>query len=401
MKKMRIAYGQSIHGRNEIKAVNTVLKTSTQMGNNVFKFEKKVSKLFNKKYGLMVNSGTSALFLALESIDLPRYSEVITPVLTFSTTISSIVKNNLIPVFIDVKKNTYCIDESKIEKMISKNTKVISVPNLIGNIPNWQAIYKIAKKYKLIIIEDSADTLGAKYNNISTGKFSDISITSFYGSHIINCAGNGGMVCFNNIKYYKKAKLLRSWGRNSSLFQESEKIKNRFNVYLNNIPYDAKFVFSEIGYNLEPSEIGAAFGLEQLKKLNKNISLRERNFILHNNFFKKYSQWFDLPQQSNKVNTGWLAYPLKVKKNKYFDRRALQIFLEKNNIQTRVIFTGNILRQPGFKKIKKRINKQGYPIADDVMRGGFMIAVHHGLNLKMIKYIYSKFEEFMKIKCKN
>ena len=115
MKKMRIAYGQSIHGRNEIKAVNTVLKTSTQMGNNVFKFEKKVSKLFNKKYGLMVNSGTSALFLALESIDLPRYSDVITPVLTFSTTISSIVKNNLIPVFIDVKKNTYCIDESKIE----------------------------------------------------------------------------------------------------------------------------------------------------------------------------------------------------------------------------------------------------------------------------------------------
>mgnify|MGYP001308424187 FL=1 len=400
MKKIRVTYGLSVHDENEIKAVNAVLKTSTQMGKNVFNFEKKISKLFQKKYGLMVNSGTSALFLALESLGLPRYSEVITPVLTFSTTVSSIIKNNLIPVFIDVKENTYCIDESKIENLISKKTKVISVPNLIGNIPDWQVIYKIAKKYKLIIIEDSADALGAKYNSISTGKFSDISITSFYGSHIINCAGNGGMVCFNNVKYYKKAKLLRSWGRNSSLFQESEKIKNRFNISLNNIPYDSKFVFSEIGYNFEPSEIGAAFGLEQLKKLNKNISLRERNFKLHNNFFKKYSQWFNLPQQLNKVKTGWLAYPLKIKKNKYFDRRALQIFLEKNNIQTRVIFTGNILKQPGFKKIKKRITKEGYPVADDVMRGGFMIAVHHGLDLKMINYIYSKFDKFMKIKCK-
>ena len=145
MKKIRVTYGLSIHDESEIKAVNRVLKTSTQMGKNVFNFEKKISKLFKKKYGLMVNSGTSALFLALESIDLPRYSEVITPVLTFATTVSSIIKNNLIPVFVDVKKNTYCIDESKIEKMISKKTKAISIPNLIGNIPNWQEIYRIAK----------------------------------------------------------------------------------------------------------------------------------------------------------------------------------------------------------------------------------------------------------------
>jgi len=400
MKKIRVPYGLSVHGKNEIKAVNAVLKTSTQMGRNVFSFEKKISKLFLKKYGLMVNSGTAALFLALESLNLPKNSEVITPVLTFATTVSSIVKNNLIPVFIDVKKDTYCIDETKIEKMISKNTKVISVPNLLGNIPNWKEIYKIAKKHKLIILEDSADTLGAKKNKVSTGKYSDISITSFYGSHIINCAGNGGMVCFNNEKYYKKAKLLRSWGRSSSLFNDSEKIENRFNIYLDGIPYDAKFVFSEIGYNCEPSEIGAAFGLEQLKSLNENIALRERNFKLHNNFFSKYSKWFDLPQQSNKIKTGWLAYPLKVKKNKFFDRRTLQNFLEKNNIQTRVIFTGNILKQPGFKKIKKRIVKNGYPVADDVMKGGFLIAIHHGLDLKMIKYIYKKFDEFFKIKIK-
>ena len=151
--------------------------------------------------------------------------------------------------------------------MISKKTKVICIPNLIGNIPNWIIINKIARKYNLLIIEDSADALGSKIRKKSTGLYSDISITSFYGSHIINCAGNGGMGCFNNIKYYNKAKLLRSWGRSSSLFKDSEKIDNRFNIKINNIDYDAKFIFTEIGYNFEPSEIGASYGLILLKKL--------------------------------------------------------------------------------------------------------------------------------------
>ena len=246
----------------------------------------------------MVNSGSSAIMLAMEALNLPRGSEVITPSLTFSTTVSYIVKNNLIPVFVDVKEGTYCIDEEKIEKLITKKTKAIVAPHLMGNIVNWSRLYKKLKKKNITIIEDSADTLGATFKGKSTGYYTDISITSFYGSHIINCAGNGGMVCFNDKNLYIKAKLLRSWGRSSSLYDEkSEKIENRFNIKLDGIQYDKKFVFEKIGHNLEPSELGAAFGLVQLKKLKDNIKKREINFKIHSKFFGKFNKYFILPKQ--------------------------------------------------------------------------------------------------------
>ena len=267
---LRVPYGLSVHGKEEIRAVLRVLKTSTQMGKNVALLEKKVAKMFNKKFGLMVNSGSSSIMLAMEVLNFPKGSEIITPALTFGTTVSYIVKNQLVPVFADVKEGTYCINEDEIKKLITKKTKAIVAPHLLGNIVNWEKISKYLKKRKILIIEDSADTIGATYKNKSTGYYADVSITSFYGSHIMNCAGNGGMVCFNNKSHYLRAKLLRSWGRSSSLYNEkSEQIENRFNIYLDNIQYDKKFVFSEIGHNVEPSEMGAAFGLEQLKKIKK------------------------------------------------------------------------------------------------------------------------------------
>ena len=250
--------------------------------------KKKISELFDKKYGLMVNSGSSALLLAYEVLPIPKGSNIITPVLTFATTVSSIIKAGFIPNFVDVDNRSFCIDEKKIIKSINNKTKAISVPNLLGNLPNWKLIKKIAKKYNLIIIEDSADALGSKIGNVSSGKFTDISITSFYGSHIINCAGNGGYVGFNNKKLYNRAKLLRSWGRSSSLYDEnSEKIENRFDIFIDGIQYDKKFVFEELGYNFEPSEIGAAFGLVQLKQLNKNLKIRTKIFKNHTKFFNK------------------------------------------------------------------------------------------------------------------
>lgn len=396
---IRVPYGQSVHGNDEIKAVTKVLKNSTQMGKNVQQFEKKISKLFSKKYGLMVNSGSSAILLAMEVLNLPKNSEIITPTLTFSSTVSYIIKNNLIPVFVDVKEGTYCMDEDKVKKLINKNTKAIIAPHLIGNLVNWEKIYKMLKKKNIIIIEDSADTLGATYKNKSSGKYTDISITSFYGSHIINCAGNGGMACFNDKKLYTKAKLLRSWGRSSSLYDEkSEKIENRFNIKLDGIPYDKKFVFEKIGHNLEPSEIGAAFGLVQLKKLRKNIESREKNFNIHNKFFEKYKEFFILPKKLLNSKSGWLAYPLTIRENSYFNRKEMQIYLEKRNIQTRVVFTGNILRQPGFKKIKRIETKGGYPQSDNVMKNGILIACHHGLSKKMTKHIHKTVENFIKYK---
>ena len=396
---IRVPYGKSVHGQQEIKAVLNVLKSSTQMGKNVTTFEKKIAKLFNKKYGLMVNSGSSALLLAMEVLDLPEGSEVITPALTFSTTVSYIVKNKLIPVFVDVEEGTYCINENKIKSLITKKTRAIVAPHLMGNIVNWKKLAPFLKKKKIIIIEDSADTLGATYKNKSTGHYADISITSFYGSHIINCAGNGGMVCFNDKRKYIKAKLLRSWGRSSSLFDEnSEKIENRFNIKLDGIQYDKKFVFEKIGHNLEPSELGAAFGLIQLKKLKSNLRKRETNFKIHSNFLKKYSKYFILPKQLPGSRSGWLAYPITIKDKVPFTRTEMQIFLEKKNIQTRVVFTGNILRQPGFKNIKAKKDKKGYPEADKVMRNGILIACHHGLTRSMILHIHRSIDQFIKLK---
>tara|TARA_Y100000816_G_C26054804_1_gene553391 strand:- start:134 stop:1345 length:1212 start_codon:yes stop_codon:yes gene_type:complete len=396
-KYLRVPYGLSVHGKDEINAVTKVLNSTTQMGKNVSVFEKKIAKLFSKKYGLMVNSGSSALMLAMETLDIPEGSEVITPALTFSTTVGYIVRNKLIPVFVDVKEGTYCIDENKIKNLITKKTRAIVAPHLMGNIVNWEKIAPMLKKRGILIIEDSADTLGATYKNKPTGHYADISITSFYGSHIINCAGNGGMVCFNDKKKYIKAKLLRSWGRSSSLFDEkSEKIENRFNIELDGIQYDKKFVFEKIGHNLEPSELGAAFGLVQLKKLKKNLQKREINFKLHTNYLKKYSKYFILPKQLPLSKSGWLAYPITITKDAPFTRTQLQIFLEKKNIQTRVVFTGNILRQPGFKNIKAKRNKSGYPEADKVMKNGILIACHHGLTSKMINHIHKSIDEFIK-----
>ena len=395
-KNLRVPYGLSVHGNDEIKAVIKVLKSSTQMGKHVSIFEKKISKLFSKKYGLMVNSGSSALLLAMETLGIPKGSEVITPALTFSTTVGYIVRNKLIPVFVDVEEGTYCINENKIKDLITKKTKAIVAPHLMGNIVNWERLAPMLKRKGILIIEDSADTLGATHKGKSTGHHADISITSFYGSHIINCAGNGGMVCFNDKKQYIKAKLLRSWGRSSSLFDEkSEKIENRFNIKLDGISYDKKFVFEKIGHNLEPSELGAAFGLVQLKKLKTNLRKREINFNLHTKFLKKYSKYFILPKQLPRSKSGWLAYPITITENAPFSRTQMQIFLEKKNIQTRVVFTGNILRQPGFKNIKAKKDKKGYPEADKVMKNGILIACHHGLTRAMIKHIHNSIDEFL------
>ena len=398
---IRVPYGLSVHGNEEIQAVLKVLKTSTQMGKNVATLEKKVAKMFNKKYGLMMNSGSSSIMIAMEVLNFPKGSEIITPALTFGTTVSYIVRNQLIPVFADVKEGTYCIDENQIKKLITKKTRAIVAPHLLGNIVNWEKISRILRNKKILIIEDSADTIGATYKGKSTGYHADVSITSFYGSHIINCAGNGGMVCFNNKKHYLKAKLLRSWGRSSSLYDEkSEKIENRFNIYLDGIQYDKKFVFSEIGHNLEPSEMGAAFGIEQLKKLNKNINTRIKNFNILTKFLKKYDDFFILPQQLVGSRTAWLAYPLTIKSNAPFSRTEMQIFLEKKNIQTRVVFTGNILRQPGFKNIKARSTNKGYPEADKVMKNGILIGCHQGMSKKMLNHLKNSIEEFINLKKK-
>ena len=395
----KIYYGRAVYDNKEINAVLKVLKKdslSLTDGKNVKKLEKSVSKLFGKKYGLMVNSGSSANLLGLASFKFKRGSEIITPNLTFSTTVAPIYQLGLIPHFIGVEKNKFVADCDQIESCINKKTVAIMIPNLLGNIANWKRINQIAKKYKLKVIEDSADTIGYTINGSNTSKYSDVVTNSFYASHIINGAGTGGIVCFNDYKLYNKAKLLRGWGRSSATLNESESISKRFNIKVSGIDYDAKYVFSEMGYNFLPSEISATFAIEQLKKLNNNIKIRNRNFTRLISFFKKYENLFELPESYDKVKTPWLAFPLVIKKNKIFNRKKLQIYLEKNKIQTRTIFTGNILKQPVMKKRIYKKHKNCDHVANNVMKNGILIGCHHGMSINDIDIICKVFLKIIK-----
>ena len=391
---MRVNYGQTVHGEEEIAAVVEVLRTSTQMGPKVFEMQERVSALFAKKHGIMVNSGSSANYLAMELLNLPEGSEVITPALTFATTVAPIVRGNLVPAFVDAAEGTYNIDAEKIEEMIGPKTKAMMIPSLIGNLPDWDRIRELADAHGLNVIEDSADTLGATLRGDSTGTRSEISTTSFYGSHVINAGGNGGMLCVSDEDLARRALLLRSWGRTSSLFAESESIENRFDVSIDDIEYDAKFLFEELGFNVEPSEMGAAFGLVQLGKLEKNIAAREYNFRRQYEFFQDFEEWFILPEQMPNSRTGWLAFPLTLRPGAPFTRREMQIYLEQRDIQTRPVFTGNILRQPAMKKVTSVTANEGYPITDQVMRGGVLLACHHGLDDAQLDYLHETFRAF-------
>ena len=396
--KKKIYYGKAVYDSKEINAVIKVLKNNSLAlidGDKVKLLEKTVAKMFGKKYGLMVNSGSSANLLSIASFNFKKGSEIITPNLTFSTTVAPIYQLGLIPHFVGVEENKFLTDVNQIEKCINKKTVALMIPNLLGNIANWKAINKIAKKYKLKVIEDSADTIGYSVNGNNLGKYSDISTNSFYASHIINGAGTGGIACFNDYKLYERAKLLRGWGRSSATFNESESANKRFNIKISGIDYDAKYIFSDLGYNFLPSEISAAFALEQIKKLKKNILTRNRNFKYLKNFFGKYKNFFKLPEQYEGVKTPWLAFPLVVKKNKFFTRKKLQIYFEKNNIQTRTIFTGNILRQPVMKNRFHKKHNGCYKVADDVMKNGILLGCHQGMVKSDLDYICNTFKKLI------
>jgi CDP-6-deoxy-D-xylo-4-hexulose-3-dehydrase len=395
----KIYYGQATYDSKEIKSCLNVLKNqslSLMTGKNVKKLENKVASIFGKKYALMVNSGSSANLLAIQSLNLKKNSEVITPTLTFSTTISPIYQSGLIPNFVDVEKKTFVVDIEQIEKQINNKTRILMIPNLIGNIANWKEIKKIANKYNLTTIEDSADTIGYTLNGKNTGNLSDIVTNSFYASHVVSGAGFGGIVCFNNKDNYLRAKLLRGWGRSSALFNEDEDFKKRFGKKLSGIKYDSKYIFEEFGYNFLPSEISAAFALEQLKKLKKNLAIRNKNFLYLKNFFSKNNNFFEVPEKNKNIKTGWLAFPLLIKKNKFFDRTDLQIFLEKNKIQTRTIFTGNILKQPIMKNQKYKKHKKSEINSTDIMTRGMLLGCHQGLTLTDLDQVINTIKKFIK-----
>jgi CDP-6-deoxy-D-xylo-4-hexulose-3-dehydrase len=395
---MHVLYAQALYGQEEIDAVRNVLENdplALMSGPSIRAFEKRVADLFGKSHALMVNSGSSANLLAVALLGLPQGSEVITPALTFSTTVAPLVQHGLVPSFVDVKDDTFVIDEEKVIEMITPKTAAMLIPNLIGNLPNWSVLNAIAKRYGLFVIEDSADTIGHLYQGAPTSRLSDIATTSFYGSHIVTCAGFGGAICINDEKLVDRARLLRGWGRSSTCADESEDVDRRFAHVLNGVIYDSKFIYEAVGYNFLPSEVGAAFGLVQLRRLPEYIERRIKHFDTLRRFFQEYEQWFVLPHQQEHSKTAWLAFPLVVKEESPFSRNDLQIFFEQQRIQTRTIFSGNILRQPAFMSINRKESPAGYPNADSIMRGGLLIGCHQGMNDEQLEHIFTSFGKFV------
>ncbi len=393
----KVFYAEADYADEEIDAVLDVLKNkrlSLMAGSSVKKLEENVSGIFNKEFGLMVNSGSSANLLAFQSLQLEEGSKVITPALTFSTTIAPIIQSNLIPYFVDVEEETLQVNTSKLKQMDLNNVSALCIPNLIGNVANWEEIYAFGKENNLKVIEDSADTIGYKYNT-RLNNWSDISTTSFYASHVITGAGFGGMVSYSNSVEYERGLSLRGWGRRSCLYGETEDYNRRFSAEIDGIKYDDKYIFDELGYNFLPSEISAAFALVQLKKLNENIRKRTYNFNFLCKSFSS-SRNFHVPRSYKNVETGWLAFPLIFINKLATKRKDIQIFLEKSGIQTRTIFSGNIMRQPVAKKFKW--DKFGtFEVSDKVMKSGILLGIHNRQSKDNLNYIVDKVLECEKL----
>jgi CDP-6-deoxy-D-xylo-4-hexulose-3-dehydrase len=377
MKKIWYApYRFESYGEEEIKAVEESLRSGWLggQGPKSIEFEEKIAKYFGKKYGIFVNSGSSACLLALASLQLPKGTKVITPACTFSTTLAPIVQLGLKPVFVDVGLNSYVAIIEQVINAITPDVKVIMLPNLIGNKPDWKKLkndLKYLGRPDIILIEDSADT-------VTYTPESDIATTSFYASHVITAGGSGGMVMFNDKKLVNVCLQFRDWGR---LGGDSEIMSERFNHMVDDIPYDHKFLYSVLGYNFKSSEMNAAFGLVQLERFKTFEQIRRSNIERYIENLKDVEEIL-LPDDSIKPN--WLAIPLQTER-----RYELLNFLENNNIQTRVTFAGNVTRHPAYREFL-----QPFTNSDIIMKNGFLLGAHHGMTTEDVDYVCDKIKEF-------
>ena len=385
----------SQHDEAEIEAVLNVMRNSKlDLGPKVDAFEQEVANLLAKKHGVMVNSGSSALRLAIDLLDLSPGDEIITSVLTFSTDIAPMVQSGYVPVFVDVTPDTYQIDIERIEEMITDRTKAILTPNLAGNCPDWDRLKEIADNNGLKLVEDSCDVLDSYLRSTRTGTRSLISVTSFARTHSITAAGNGGMVGINDPELLDKCLTLRRWGRRSEtyLFGSQKGKPDRFSATLDGVPYDNIFVFENLGYNFEPSEIGAAFGLEQLKKLPGFNEKRRLAWNLYDDWFDKQGDLFGRPKTTPEVDSTWMLYPFMISPEAAMSRSECQKFLEERGVPTRVVWSGNITRQPGFAEINRKEPEDGFPNADRVMETALMLPTHQGLSSDDVGYVIEQMQ---------
>ncbi len=404
--KTRIHYAGRVYDERELIAMtDAVLDFWLTLGRYADEFERKIAEFLGVSEVLLVNSGSSANLVAVTALCSPELDnplrpgdEVITPAVTFPTTVAPLVQNGLIPVFVDCDLGTYNMNLAAVEAAISPRTRAILVLHNLGNPCDMDVILRLAQAHDLYVIEDTCDALGSRFGGRAVGSFGHLGTLSFYPAHHIT-TGEGGAVVTNDKKLARIARSIRDWGRacwcNHKTTNPNGACGRRFEYKIPGMPgtYDHKYVYSHIGYNLQPTDIQAALGSAQMDKLPDFIAARQHNFRLLFAGLARYQDFLILPQWDPRADVSWFAFPITVRDNPRFTRNDLVRWLEQANIETRLVFAGNILRQPGYVNIPHRI--VGELINSNlVMRGSFFIGVYPGLDEERINYILRTFDAF-------
>ena len=367
-------------------------------------FEFQFSKYLGVNSSLVVNSGSSANLVALSSLTseslgknrLRPGDEVITVAAGFPTTVNPIVQNGAIPVFVDIEEGTYNINVDEVESAISEKTKAIMVAHTLGNPFDVDRILKIVKDYGLYLVEDNCDALGSIYKGKKTGTFGHFSTLSFYPAHHITM-GEGGAVNTNDPMFERIARSFRDWGRDCYCETgASDSCGMRFTQKFGELPlgYDHKFVYSHIGYNLKATDLQAAIGVAQLKKVDKFIEVRKKNFNNLYSRLKQYQDYFILPKSLPDTEPSWFAFPISIRERSGINRRDIVNFLEKKKIMTRMLFAGNLVKHPAYLNVTKRI-ASSLNVTDRVMNNTFFVGIYPGITAEMIEYVGDVFDNIM------